>query len=621
MPLLLAGRNINMISRKLRFTGLLFVILFALSAGVVYAQGETISWETWLAINIWSLDDDNSGAAFAISAVDDFPALEIIPSGSSDETKLAYPASGAELRSWVEAGQLQISLYLPEENTLNPDNFFLGLADVTADWQWVGGLFGSADADAGAVSVIFDLASVIQEIAPEAEYMVYFSFFNQNAGSKTPLIESFYLTSIQTLAPEPQLSDDPYQAEINALLALDDDALLDAVARETFDYFWVEANPRTGLVKDRSTPASVSSIAATGFGLAAIPIAVDRGWITYDEGYARVQLTLETFLSGGVQGERGFFYHFVDPETGERVWDSELSSIDTALLVAGALVAGQYFEDTNVQILANQLYENVEWDWMRGRREMISMGWTPENDFLNATWDHFDESMLLYALAIGSPTHPVPASTWDTWDRRLSISGGYVYLPGEPLFVYQYPQAFLDLYALEDAYANYWNNTTLACERNYQFAIENSDYFVTYRDGVWGLSASDGPAGYRAYGASEVNHDGTIAPYAAVACVPFTPEISLSGIRAMLEKYGSRVWREYGFVSAINENENWYSREHIGIDQGDILLMIANAQDGFVWNLFMANPNMQRALDLMGFIESEGDYAITPAYLAEVTGR
>ncbi len=602
----------------------LLLALLYISVIAVSAQIETELWEPWSLLDITLVDDDNSGSTFAISELNGVSVLQITPSGNSDETKFAYPVSGQQLQAWEASGQAQIDMYLPETNMINPNNFFMGLADITSDWRWVGGLFGTPDATSGAVSVTFEVETAIQEINPSAEYMLYLSFFNQNGGTKRPLSEPFYLTAMRVITHTPdetQSTEQLFRQEISTLLAMDDEGMLDSVARETFDYFWNEANLQTGLVKDRSTPASVSSIAATGFALAAIPIAIDRGWITHDDGYDRVLLTLETFLNGGVQGEHGFFYHFVDPETGGRVWDSELSSIDTALLVAGALVSGQYFEGTGVQTLATRLYEDVEWDWMRGRGEMVHMGWLPESGFLNAAWDHFDESMLLYVLAIGSPTHPIPASTWDMWRRPLSISGGYIYLPGEPLFVYQYPQAFLNLRSLEDAYANYWNNTVLACERNHQFAIDNSEHFATYRNGVWGLSASDGPFGYRAYGASEVNHDGTIAPYAALACLPFTPEISLSANRAMLENYGPLVWREYGFVSAINQDENWYSREHIGIDQGDILLMIANAQDGFVWDLFMANPAVESALDMMGFVRSDGDYAITPAYLSEVTSR
>jgi hypothetical protein len=207
------------------------------------------------------------------------------------------------------------------------------------------------------------------------------------------------------------------------------------------------------------------------------------------------------------------------------------------------------------------------------------------------------------------------------WDRPINVIGEYIYLPGEPLFVYQYPLAFVDLRGLEDAYANYWNNTLRACERNRQFALDHSDEYLTYQNGVWGISASDGPFGYRAYGAAETNHDGTIAPYASIACLPFTPEIALEGMRAMLTEYGTEVWGEYGFVSAINEAENWYSREHIGIDQGIALLMLTNYQDGLVWDLFMSNPHIRTALEAMGFIESTGDYAITPAYLSNATGH
>lgn len=214
-------------------------------------------------------------------------------------------------------------------------------------------------------------------------------------------------------------------------------------------------------------------------------------------------------------------------ETGERAWSSELSSIDTALLVAGALVAGQYFADSEVQQLADQLYANVDWDWMRGGADLLRMGWKPDSGFFNATWDHFDESLIMYVLAIGSPTHPISPSVWDKWDRPVNVSEGYVYLPGEPLFVYQYPLAFLDLRGKEDAYVNYWNNAIKACQRNRQFALENSEKYSTYRNNVWGLSASDGPFGYRAYGAASINHDGTVAPYAAVACLPMTPEIAL----------------------------------------------------------------------------------------------
>jgi hypothetical protein len=598
---------------------LMALLLAALPIARAQAQTAPLPWSPWAALDLFTMSDDGTGAAFALDAVDGIPALQITPGGTSDETKLAYPLSGADLSAWTTSTALQMDVYLPATNALNPNAFFLGLADVTSAWTWVGGQFGAADGGAGWITVTFPLDGLAQAIEPNGAYMLYLSFFEQ--GSKTPLTEAFYVAALSLLPAEGPATIQPgADPSVTALLALDDSAFLDAVARATFDYFWYEADPDTGLIRDRSNNSAVASIAAVGFGLAAIPVAVERGWISAEDGQARAALTLNTFVSGGVEGERGFFYHFVDMRTGQRVWNSELSSIDTALLAAGALVAGQYFQDTPVQALANTLYEAIDWDWMRNNGEFVRMGWTPEGGFLGAAWDHFDESQLLYALAIGSPTHPVPASVWDVWNRPIRVSQEYIYLPGEPLFVYQYPQAFLNLRGLEDHFANYWNNTVRACAWNQQFAADNAHLYATYENGVWGLSASDGPEGYRAYGASEVNHDGTIAPYASASCLPFTPEIALDGMRALLREYGAQVWRDYGFVSAINEAENWYSREHIGIDQGAILLMISNVQDGLVWDRFTSHPAVQSALSAMGFVASAGDYAITPAYWQERIG-
>ncbi|MBK8020864.1 MAG: hypothetical protein IPK19_05405 [Chloroflexi bacterium] len=617
-----------------RLSAAAFLALFTMMALPVAAQTDSLVWSAWEMLDVATIGDDNTGSAVAVSDAvmtpDGRPALTITPGGSAEETKIAVPVSGADLVDWAVYRELALEVYLPEGNTLNPNRFFLGMADVGGAWTWIAGVFSATDAAPGWNTVVYPLHEAMREAIADHRYMLYFSFFHE-AGSKIPLTEPFTLGSILLTSPEsaaPQTAgrpttgtDETYQEEVASLLAMGDTALIEAVSRETFDFFWFEANPDNGLIRDRSTVDSPSSLASVGFGLAALPIGIDRGWIAYDEGYARALTTLQTFLNGGVEGEHGFFYHFVDMETGERVWSSELSSIDTALLVAGALVAGQYFAGTEVQAAADQLYANVDWDWMLGGSDQPKMGWSPEGGFLDAEWDHFDESMILYALAIGSPTHPIPAETWAMWNRRVNSRFGYIFLPGEPLFVYQYPLAFLDLQGKEDAYANYFNNTAMACERNRQFAVDQSVNWLTYEDGVWGLSASDGPTGYKAYGAAVNNHDGTVAPYASASCLPFTPEIALEGMRALLTEYGPRVWREYGLVSAINEERDWYSRDHIGIDQGDILLMLANAQDGFVWDLFMQNPHIQDAVGAMGFVESTGDYAVTPAYLAEVTGK
>lgn len=614
--------------RSLSFLRLITSAVVAVSVlGAVYAQESEPLWEAWETKEVSELSNDNSGATFDPST--EFlspagsPTLQITPSGTSDETKVAFPVSGTDLSEWNSYEGFRFDVYLPDTNTQNPNQFFLGMADVSNGWTWVDGLFGSAQGETGWIQVTYTPTAAMQNIDVDGSYMLYFSFFYEDASGKEPLTEPFYLGDIALITPIQEslpASEQTYQTEVDALLALDDEAFVDAVARETFDYFWVEANPENGLVKDRSTATSPASIAAVGFGLSALPIAVDRGWISHEQGYERALITLQTFANGGVAGEHGFFYHFVNMQTGERMWESELSSIDTALFIAGALSAGEYFSGTEVEQLAQGLYEGVDWQWMTNGRTFVSMGWKPDTGFLSASWDHFDESLIMYVLAFGSPTHPLPAEAWSRWRRPVNRQGQFIYLPGEPLFVYQYPQAWLGLQDLEDGYANYFNNTTLACERNRRYSEAHDEAFPTYQDGVWGISASDGPQGYRAYGAADGNHNGTVAPYASVACLPFTPEASLVSMRAMLAQHGSKVWREYGYVSAFNVDPNWFSTEHIGIDQGDSLLMIANYQDGFMWNLTAQNEHVQRGLAAMGFVESSGDHAVTPAYLTELAG-
>jgi hypothetical protein len=587
------------------------------------AQDSSALWQAWEMKDITALSDDNSGSTFALSDAittdRDQPALQLTPGGTSAETKLAFPVSGADLQVWAVRDHLSLEVYLPESNALNPNRFFMGMAEVTNGFSWVAGVFSDHDPatlQAGWNTISYPIDPAMRKTKPNAQYTVFFSFFHEDpAKSKQSLTEPFYLGSIFLMTTPQPPSQDRFAVEVQQLLSLDDDALIDAVARKTFDFFWQEVNPANGLIKDRSTPDSASSIAAVGFGLTAIPIAIDRGWITYESGYERTLLTLKTFATGGVKGNFGFYYHFVTMNTGERMWNSEVSSIDTALFIAGAITAGEYFKGTEVETLAEQLYAQVDWAAFAPDGTLVSMGWTPETDFYDQTWDHFDENLILYMLAIGSPTHPVPAEAWAAIDRPVYAPGGYIFLPGEPLFVYQYPLAWLDLRDKEDAFANYFNNTTLACERNQQFSADGAELYTTYEGGVWGISASDGPKGYRAYGAAPNNHDGTIAPYASIACLPFTPAAAVSSMRAMLTRFGSKVWGEYGFVSAINADQDWYSKDYIGIDQGDILLMIANYQDGFVWKLFMQNVHIQKAMAAVGFVEKQSDYAVVPAFL------
>ena len=558
------------------------------------------------------------------------PASRVTPSGSSLETKVALTVSGADLAAWEEYDQLVLEVYLPPENTLDPNTFFLGMADTTDEFTWLDGLTSDSSVQSGWNRVVYTLSDPLREPQADETYTLYLSFFaTDGSETKVPLAEPLYLGNAYLAksapAPGPDAGRDPvYDAEAEALLELDDAALMAQVARKTFDYFWRETNPDTGLIKDRSTDDSPASIAAVGFGLSALPAAIEEGWISRDEGYNRVLTTLQTFANGGVEGKNGFFYHFVDMENGQRAYSSELSSIDTALLMAGVVTVGEYFPNTEVSTLAQKLYEAVDWPWMLNGGDTLAMGWTPEGGFLDARWSAFNEDPILYILAIGSPTHPLPVTSWDAIYRPVATPANapaYIYIPAEPLFIYQYPLAWLDLRNMEDDYANYVNNAALACERNAAFSAARQDAYKTYQNGVWGLSASDGPDGYKAYGAAEGNHDGTIAPYASVACWPFTPELTMQGVRGMLQAYGSLVWRDYGFVSAINADREWYSTEHIGIDEGDIFLMIENVRSGLVWRLFTQNEDVQKALQAVGFITKEVDYAVTPAYLADWMAR
>ncbi len=415
---------------KRRFIQLCLCILVLAVTTTASAQTDPVPWAQWADRDLDLIGDDNTGSSVALSEADGVPALMVTPGGTADETKIVVPLLGADLAEWANYTTLDLQVYLPAANVDNPDNFFLGMADVTnGGFVWIAGVFSSSDAQPGWNTISYALHEAMRSLNPEHQYNLYFSFF-KDEGSKIPLTEPFYLGTAALSGLIETTSGNNYDQEVADLLSLDDEAFIDAVARATFDYFWLEANPDNGLIKDRSTPDSVASIAAVGFGLAALPIGVDRGWITYDEGYQRALTTLQTFTSGGVEGLHGFFYHFVNMRTGQREWSSELSSIDTALLVAGALVSGQYFADTEVAALADQVYANVEWDWMAPGGALVKMGWTPDGGYFGAAWDHFDESMILYALAIGSPTHPVPARAWDFWDRpvnprwRLYLSGG-----------------------------------------------------------------------------------------------------------------------------------------------------------------------------------------------------
>lgn len=393
---------------------------------------------------------------------------------------------------------------------------------------------------------------------------------------------------------------------------MDTKVLLEQLTRRAFDYFWREGHPDTGFVKDRANNHErdefvVSSIASSGFALAVLPIAVRRGWVERAQAVKRAEQTLESHLQ--LPHQRGWLYHFIHWETGERHWNCEVSSIDTGLLVMGALVAAEGLDAPVLRKQAQSLYERLDFPWMltdggaRPTEKMLSMGWKPETGFLASRWDHYSEHMFLYLLAMGSPTHPIPSECWDVWYRPLVRYQNYPILFGGPLFLHQMSHVFIDFRGKRDRLGyNYWiasRNATLAQRA---FCIEMACRYKTYNEDVWGLTASDGPDGYRAYGApGDIEHDGTVAPTAPITSLIFTPEESLKALRAIYDRYHSKLWGRYGFGNAFNVERDWWDKEVIGIDLGMMALAIENAETRLVWELSARIPAIQRGLKAAGF--------------------
>ena len=405
-------------------------------------------------------------------------------------------------------------------------------------------------------------------------------------------------------------------------------ALLDSLQQTAFNYFWLEANPANGLIRDRSTLGSPCSIAATGFGLSAICIGIDHGWIPRATGQARVLTTLQTFwnapqgsTSTGNTGYKGLFYHFLDMNTGLRVWNSELSTIDTALLMAGVLDAKQYFDtsdpdDIQIRALADSLYRRVDWDFMRASGVGIRLGWNPESGFAPfGTWVGYNEAMILYILAIGSPTHPVPASTWFTWTSGYNWEThyGYTYLNFPPLFGHQYSHCWIDFRGIQDIYMRskgitYFENSRRATLAQRAYCIANPGGHLGYGADVWGLTACDDPfVGYLAHGAPPAQNDnGTIAPTAAGGSIAFAPDEVIPTLHYFYDNYRADLWGPYGFRDAFNLGAGWWDTDYLGIDQGPVILMIENHLNQSVWRRFMQDPDVQNGLAGAGFLGATG---------------
>ena len=395
-----------------------------------------------------------------------------------------------------------------------------------------------------------------------------------------------------------------------------DEDFLEDLSRRAFRMLWEQSDPSTGLTLDRARndgsreprAANMASIAATGFALTGVCIAAERGWLPAAQAAGRVRTTLRAF-DRKIENHRGWFYHFLDASTGERFHDTELSSIDTALLLAGVLTARQYFHrDSEIPRLASAIYERVDFQWMlHNSPDMLSHGWKPESGFLPHRWDRINEAVLLYALAIGSPKHPIPPRSWYSWERPVTTYDGIAFVSASPLFTHQYPQAWLDLRGLRDgppSNLNYFENAIKATQANRAFCIDLAkDFPKSYSPEIWGISASDGEKGYYAWGdppqRDEV--DGTLVPCAPAGSLMFLPAGCLADLRHMKDRYGDRIWGRYGFVDAFNPTTGWVDADVLGIDQGITLLSAENMRSGFVWKHFMRNPEIRHALKLAGF--------------------
>lgn len=433
-----------------------------------------------------------------------------------------------------------------------------------------------------------------------------------------------------------------------AIVGLAPDAwLIEFTQRAHFEWFRRNQNPRTGLVKDRDKPTSPASVAATGFALAVYPIAASRGWISHEEALAYVSKTLRALSQApqgpereGVSGNWGMFYHFLDPDTATRAvapkfWDSELSTIDTALLMAGVLFAGSYFdgEDTHergIRHMAEQLYGRVEWDRFVNDEHLILHAWTPERGMWDPVYRGYSEALLLYILALGSPTHPAPAHCWQAFIGDASTETHYgqtfIRMPGMPLFCYQYPQAFIDFRGITDGVGkrigfDYHENARRASLAQHGYAVDNPNQMRDYSALDWGLTASDGPGDkkievggrtiqfrwYSEHGGPLGFDDGTIAPTAALSSLPYVPDLSMATLRHWLSARPELFDLDLGFVDAFNPTfdtstkNGWVDTDRIGIDQGPIVLMLENHMSGLVWDVMRENAHLKRGLTHAGF--------------------
>ncbi len=402
-----------------------------------------------------------------------------------------------------------------------------------------------------------------------------------------------------------------------AVLSPEDDLLLNEIQVSAFRFFVEQADPTTGLVRDRARSDGLpspgkASIAASGFSLSAWAVATQRGWVDRDKAVTQVRKALH-FLADKAPRRHGFFYHFMDMDTGERAWKCEVSPIDTGLFFAGAIMAREYFADPEITALVNRLIHDVDWEWFLNDGQTLAMAWDDEEGFSRYRWDKYAEDMMLSFLGMGATERPLPAGYWDTWARvPVGTYAGFHFIEGPQLFIHQFTHAYVDFRGLRDAYADYYQNSILASLAQRQFCVDLRTEFPSWGQRLWGLTSSDSADGYKAWGGPprtiDANSlDGTIAPCAAAGSVPFVPSEAMITLRFMRTAYDNRIWSRYGFVDAFNPETGWVDSDVIGIDLGITLLQAENARTGFVWAVFMQAPEVQRALMRAGFVSQKRD--------------
>jgi hypothetical protein len=391
------------------------------------------------------------------------------------------------------------------------------------------------------------------------------------------------------------------------ILSAEDDQFLNELEKAHFLFFWEQGNPKTGMVKDRcnlhtNDQKAAASIAATGFGLTALCIGDQRGFISTSAALERIFATLR-FLWKKLPNHRGFFYHFANPETGERMFDSEVSSVDTAILLCGILTCREHFHHPAVTQLADLIFGRVDWTWLSEDTSLLTHGWTPEVGFLPSRWDYYSELMMMYLLGMGSFANPLKQETWNAWKRSTFEYDGMRYIGSfAPLFVHQYSQAWFDFRGRRDKYADYFQNSVTATEVHRRFCLELGKQFPDYSEDLWGITASDSEHGYVTWGGPPATGpiDGSVVPSAAGGSLPFLPEATMRVLKTIRNRYPS-AWTKYGFVNAFNPLKSWYDSDVIGIDTGIILLMAENLRTGFVWDTFMKSAEAKLGMERAGF--------------------